>query len=159
MRLQKKTSFGFTLVELVCTIAIMGILAASALPRFVSINQAAINASLNSMKGALETTSMLLRAKCIMTTGCDSAYNVQYISDSGINYQMWNGWPDAGDTMNNNELDVAITYSGYTVDIANGTQHFFRNASAKDPSNCYVKYQESGVYGNPPTITIFNSGC
>lgn len=154
----KSAISGFTLVELVVTIAILAILAASALPRFVNTNQSAINSSLQSMKGTLTANASLMRSKCTVTEGCDGD-NVWYLEDGGQTFQMWRGWPDAGDNLNNNELDVQITYSGFTVSIANSQEHIFKHNSASDPNNCYVKYTESLTYGTPPTVSIVNSGC
>ncbi len=130
---------GFTLIELVVVIVILGILAAFAVPRFMGMEGEARAATVKSMSGSLMSAATMARAKC-QAQGCGPN---GLITIDGQSIQMANGYP------NNASIHLLLqTTEGFTL---SQTNRRFTKVGAG--TTCYVQYNQAANANNPPTIT------
>ena len=140
-----KRAKGFTLIELVVVITVLGILAAFAVPRFINLQARARASAIESLQGALRSSATLTHSMW-MVSGQPPTVPVE-----GATITMSNGYPNLG-TIDDTLVDIA----GFTYDALTGV---FVKTGATNGATCSVAYTPPAVLGDPPSITYDVSNC
>jgi MSHA pilin protein MshA len=134
---------GFTLIELVVVITILGILAAFAVPRFASLEVEARSAATQALSGSVRSGAALAHALWL-AQGQPATVTME-----GATITMVNGYPDLASID-----DTLADTAGFT--FAAGTGIFTKDGAS---GTCQVDYDEAVSAGSAPSITPDVSNC
>ncbi len=158
---------GFTLIELVVVIVILGILSVTAAPRFLNLQQDARISSLQGLRGAMAGAGNLVYAKAAIAgiegqsgqaiTGGNSGNNINV--DFGYPDGTVNGIVNAVDGLNSGtDWMYKTSGSSLVVTFNDGTGNATNNGSVSTAiTKCFVQYTPA-TSASEPTITV-NEDC
>ena len=130
--MMRKTQSGFTLIELVMVIVILGILAAFALPKFADLSGDASLAATKGGLGAIKSSAGIAHAAYLSGGSVDPTIE-------GTTYTMVNGYPSSED------IDVLANLDGFTVVDTSATLATITLTG----STCVFTYTESAANSSP----------
>lgn len=151
-----KKSQGFTLIELVVVMVILGILAAVALPKFVNMTGQARTAKMNGAVGAVQSSITLIHAQWL-AQGSPAGATPTINAEGGVALasnnpaHLVNGYPAAEAFVIANQNLAGLDNSFTTTMNAGGDAVTI--ADANGPATCAFTVTESTGAGNPPLVS------
>lgn len=169
-----KRNKGFTLIELVIVIIVLGILSATAVPKFINLQDDAKTSVLKGVKGTINDALNISYSKLaingleehakldpdLISTWCKGC-NFVYGYPGHFTAVTWGNITDGiGDGVyNTNNDDIVISYKiggdGYVKTVFSLADNFDPLTNELKSNNCYLEYTYLGIKGEPPEIKLY----
>ena len=146
----RNTQQGFTLIELVVVIVILGILAATALPRFINLSTEARTASVNGVAGSLRSAVVIVQARFLAVGAGTSPVTMNDATTVAVNTTT--GIPTGALAGIGAALTGVTAAEGITPDYTTATAVTFRPTGGS--ATCQASYN-----GTTGVVTTTTSGC
>lgn len=161
---------GFTLIELVIVIVILGVLSAFALPRFADLSSSAKQAKIEAAYGAIQSAKSIVGMACKTDSTCNTSEaptgggTGNSIELEGENIILAFGYP--------RRTEAGIARASGIQDVSDGGDYLITQSTVSGidrlrirpngdtaANNCEVLYREAGSAGQLPETTLITADC
>lgn len=148
----QKQQAGFTLIELVIVIVILGILASFAVPRFADTAKDARAATVKALQGSMKSAAAMAKGAVLARNGLHNTP----ISVEGQTVTMNYFYPTATPGGIGNAIG---DLSGFSVTTSTANSITYSKDNVATAANCAVTYQEPASSNAAPSITVNVTDC
>lgn len=147
-----KRNAGFTLIELVIVIVVLGILAVTAAPKFLNLQSDARKSAIQGLAGAMNSAASIVYSKSVMN-GYDASGATNTVTSGNASVAVVWGYPTSASIWTALDLSSNDWTSG-----ASGTSVvYWQTTAASVSSSCNVTYTAPTASGSRPTISASTS--
>jgi MSHA pilin protein MshA len=161
---------GFTLIELIIVIVILGILAVTAAPRFIDVQSDARKSTLHGVKATIQGASQLVFAKAAIKE-LNKSPSASIVLATGV-VAITYGYPLADAIITDTLLQVFVDVqldadSQLVLEPGTNSDNKFRIRFASITSDdtvgaqtgCYIQFESPTTEDSTPKITSLNNAC
>lgn len=151
-----KQQKGFTLIELIVVLVILGILAAFAIPRFAGVNSDARRAAVQGLAGSLRSSTALVHGLSLARNVTNDTTGLITLEGQAID--IVNGYPAAAGAKG--IAATVLNMEGFVVNNSglSATQIGYSPSSLATSTTCRVVYTEAAP-GSSAAVTQDVSNC
>jgi MSHA pilin protein MshA len=153
----KKVQTGFTLIEMVVVIVILGILAAVAIPRFIDQAKNARISAIHGLAGSMTSAMTNAHAQYLIDSNnvATSVAAATSVSLDGASVGMANGYPTA------TGISSALPVTGFAADTTTAAPSavFTVTNAPTTATACSVTYTPAAAAGATATVVIADAAC
>lgn len=173
MRNQK----GFTLIELIIVIVVLGILAVTAAPQFINFSGDARASALKGMEGSIKGAMQLTYSKAAID-GVEADVDAT-VEVKGETIEIAYGYPVAEITTDGNGNIINVLDGSFATDLnsdwfylIDGTSAYIAQSSSystaptsadeftdSNDEGCFIQYAEATGVNTSPGVTVTDNGC
>lgn len=147
-----KKQAGFTLIELVIVIIILGILAVTAAPKFLNLQDDARTSTLKGVEGSLNSAGAMIYSKAVIA-GKEAAPSDTLDVGNGVEVGIAFGYPKATQADLEKVLELGSDAWSFGTAASSSIRIFPAGVSASTATDCFVTYTQANS-GGVATATV-----